>query len=549
LDKINKQIENLKENKQDFEWYPTTREMIEIVYKDLSKDTKYGFFWDNFSLMDIGAGDGNVFKIIEELRNKDIEDDKEWHIERKYAIEKSDILIQQLSEEIIVVGTDFYQQSLIDKKTDIVFCNPPYSEYQAWTTKIIREANCDYIYLIIPVRWRNNKEIKKAIKDRISVFDGEYEILETLDFINSEYRKARAKVDIVKIRLKSRSRDPFEVWFDRFFKINADSIEHTETEYKEKQKKINDIISKGEFVKELVKLYDNDLQKLLKTFKSLENIDYNIMKELGVNIENVKKSLQERIAGLKNFYWKELFDKLDKIKNRLTSKSRDRLMSVLLRNVNIDFTEKNIYAILIWIIKNANRYLDNQIKEMYFEMTEKDNVIAYKSNIHFIKDKWRYNQQKEMRNYKLDYRLVFQRYNNFNSDKFGDYQYPNGLYKDTHEFINDICTIGYNLGFERIDSSFNFQWKPGKEKEFYYHKNGKTEIFMKVRCYKNGNVHCKFNKEFIKKLNIRMAKLCGWIKNEAEARKELELSQDDIDKYYYEKPKYFEIKSKIKLLE
>ena len=52
-------ISQLKENGQDFEWYPTTVEMIETVSRKCAS-----IYHDiGFSLLDIGAGDGRVLAI------------------------------------------------------------------------------------------------------------------------------------------------------------------------------------------------------------------------------------------------------------------------------------------------------------------------------------------------------------------------------------------------------------------------------------------------------------------------------------------------------
>ena len=93
-------INILKENNQDFEFYPTTKEIIEVVKKDIEGEKAS-------SMLDIGAGDGRVLESMP--------------IYKKYAIEKSKILIEQLNKDIFIIGTDFNQQTLIDKKVDVIF--------------------------------------------------------------------------------------------------------------------------------------------------------------------------------------------------------------------------------------------------------------------------------------------------------------------------------------------------------------------------------------------------------------------------------------------
>ena len=274
-------------------------------------------------------------------------------------------------------------------------------------------------------------------------------------------------------------------------------------------------------------LYNKDLEKLLTNYKFLENLDYDIFKELNINIKNLKEALKQKISGLKNLYWNELFDNLNKITEKLTAKSRKKLLDTLTRNTNIDFTKKNVYAIIIWVLKNANKYIDEQLKDVYFEMADKENIKNYKSNTHFVEDSWRFTA-KEHSHFSLDYRLVFKRHRCFNYDSYGMYDYPNNLYIDVHRFLNDICTIANNLGFQNIDRSFDFEWKPGKEETFRY----QDEEFMKVRAYKNGNIHCKINQEFMKKFNIEMARLNKWVKDEVECSKELEIDKEEVHKYW-----------------
>lgn len=126
---MNALVAELKDNQQDFEWYPTTNEIIEAVKHDLSNQKLDG----KYSVLDCGAGDGRVLKQLTDGR--------------KYAIEKSKPLLKALDRNIFVVGTDFMEQTLIDKRVDVVFSNPPYSVFNQWMTKIILEARAKLLYL------------------------------------------------------------------------------------------------------------------------------------------------------------------------------------------------------------------------------------------------------------------------------------------------------------------------------------------------------------------------------------------------------------------
>lgn len=270
-------VANLKQNGEDFEWYPTTQEIIEAMYWDIKSHKRNFWFKDertienkgydaeyefqSVSILDIGAGNCKLLDKFHEISEAQSFTDRHGRkvcdnmlgINKYMAIEKSQILIDKMPKEVIVVGTDFYENTIIDKQADIVFCNPPYREYERWTERIIKEANASFVYLVIPKRWGNSRAIGEALRLRRA----KVQIVGDFDFLNSEDRKARAKVSLVKVCLsyykgyKNRhsekvtrnyngdkvSVDPFELWFNENFKIQAEKSVNSWDEYKVREKR------------------------------------------------------------------------------------------------------------------------------------------------------------------------------------------------------------------------------------------------------------------------------------------------------------------------
>lgn len=508
----------LKENGEDFEWYPTTDEMIRVVFRNCG---------DISSMLDIGAGDGRVLEKIDKLcferANKC--DNKPYYCNEidKYAIEKSLVHIENMPAGISIIGTDFRQQTLIDKKVDIVFCNPPYSEYEDWAIRIIKEANTKQVFLVIPARWANSKLIKQAIKQR----NARSKIIWSGDFLKAD-RQARAKIDIVKIIITDAERDwereksdPFNVWFNEHFsgfeKLNLIDDE----EKSEKPNPLREIVEGQNLIERLTQLYRNEVNSLLGNYKTLSQLDTELLREIGVSVDEIKKALKLKIQGLKNKYWKELFDNLDKITDRLTSKSRQSMVGKLNASCNIDFSVDNAYAVILWVIKNANKYLDQQLIEVFKELSEPNCVKNYKSNQRtWEKDGWRY--QKNHTRYMLEYRIITSQYTAIvDTDGYRSWDSQDGLSRSCHAFINDIFTIANNLGFSNMANSQSRYWESNVEQEFYY--NNSRDIIVKIRAFKNGNLHLKFSQDFIKTLNIEASRLLGWIKTPQEAAEEMGL--------------------------
>jgi len=529
---INALVEELKENEQDFEFYPTTKEMLEVIKENLH------YIRECNSVLDIGCGSCNFKKYIPGYKY--------------FVIEKSKILLEKLDAETIVLGTDFHSTLLIDKKVDIIFCNPPYSEYEQWAKKIIWDGNCKYIYLIIPQRWKQNKEINECIK----TLNARVEVLGSFDFLNAE-RSARAKIDIVKIDKRRYSQyygrnnelddinaTAFDKWFDDEFKMRDSSqCNKNERELEsEKEENIKKqlVNAEGSKAKILVELYEHEQLNLYNHFKAISSLDVDVLKTIGIEKKTVKEALKQKIKSLKVLYWQLVFDELEEITSRLTFRTRKSMTDRFSSLLTVDFTTENIYPLLLWILKNANKYYDEQLIELFKYFTEPDNIQNYKSNQKvFLRNEWypeNFKNKEEVSHYTLSYRIICEILHTGNRyiDRYSRYMWG----------IKDVCTVANNLGF-LVDTD-SIQEKPEYGKKYsIYLKDGK--IFMDYRCYKKGTMHIKFNKEFMKAFNVEASRLLGWIRNKEDIKKEFpEELAEGAEKYF--KQNYTCISSNVLLL-
>jgi len=503
-------LRDLKESNQCWEWYPTTREIISLVKSDM----RYPMCG---SVLDIGAGDGRVLKAL---------GDVDFHAPKLFAIEKSVRLLKEMDPNIFVIGTDFHQQTLIDKQVDVIFCNPPYSEFRVWAEKIVKEANASVIYLVIPDRWKKDSDLVSLLDSR----GAHWKVLGSFDFLNAD-RQARAKVDVVKIKMscnmgQGSDTDPFRTWFDSTFIKEAEEVEEPKTVKKSFTERM-EMVQGRNFIETMAELYNQDLDKLVGSYKKLAEIDPALIREF-VNLEQLKEGLRMKIKGLKKTYWHELFDKMGTLTDRLTKASREKLLGPLMENTSVDFTSSNAYAVVIWAISNSNKYMDEQLQYMYKMISNPKNVTNYKSNTHFIEDEWRYSQG-EATHYKLDYRLIHE----FYADNFGpglySYEQRGGIRLQAHDLICDMITIGHNLGFQVECDYKDREWEAGKRQEFYC-KNGK--LFCDVKAYKKGTIHFRFDPDFMKKFNIEAARLNGWIKSPQEASEEMGINITEAEEHF-----------------
>lgn len=547
---VNQIVEKLKESGEDFEWYPTTQEIVDALSEKVKSYT--GSSYDNriYSILDIGCGNGGFFK-------KFCRDEK-FSCIKKYGIEKSLVLSEQLPEDVVLLGTDFNQQTLIDKKVDMIFCNPPYSEYEEWAEKIITTGNCQIIALVVPVRWKDNEYIKYALERR----NVQADVIGTYDFSNAE-RKARATVDLVLVSARQKEyngrfhseeiKDPFDVWFDGTFKIKAETDKYNTVYNSDREEEIrNELSVAGDTAEMLIQFYNRDMEKLYGNYRKLEELDADLFKELQISIPGLKESLKKRLQGLKHIYWDLLFKKYSKVTSRLTSESRIKVINRLNENTAIDFTLENIFQLTMWIIRHSNTLFDEQITKYFYSLCNTENIHRYKSNKRWSDDDWRYLKEsiveygrvrrekvRKLKNILLDYRIIVSDCSNF------DYSFWYGkISAPCIDFISDTVIIGQNLGFDIDFSVDNLTIDDCKNFDITT-KNG--SVFANVKLYKNGNRHVKFCKEFMQKLNVEMARINGWIQDKSEVTEEMDIPSDVIDSIWKTNLK-IEIESGKKLL-
>lgn len=510
-------IDLLQEAGQDHEFYPTTSEILRALQADILryKESSYSSLT---SVLDIGAGDG---KVLSFLKTADL------GFSELYAIEKSEILCQRLPPEVFIVGTEFAEQSLLTKPVDVIFCNPPYSRYEEWATKIIRQAAAHLLYLVIPCRWAKSSQIADALKFRGVGAD----IVGSFDFLDSEDREARAKVDLIRVRFRADKKDaPFEKFFQEQFSDlirKFDSAAQPEDGRPAPKARFAGLVVGPTYPETLANLYDQEMANVRANYQLVGQLDAELLRELAISPEKIMGFLKQRLAGLRHTFWHELFDRLDTITSRLTSKSRQSLLDTLHRHVEVDFTLSNIFAIIIWSLKNANLFLEKQFIDTYDEMVARCNIVNYASNRRaWIEERWRYNrEERKNSHFALDYRIVIHSVGGIETR----WNTARGLEERAAIFLGDLMTLANNLGF-RCDPNQNRlasyqereRWKSNQLETFSYVKpNGVPDTLFDVRAFRNGNLHIRFNKRFILALNVEHGRINGWLRDAKEAVTEL----------------------------
>lgn len=555
------QLRKVQAANEDFEWYPTTDEIIQAMLADLRKialshDRRYDRHNTSNGFLDIGAGNGKVINAARNWDPRKDEDRNRGHVGPFYAIEKSHTLLNLLDPSVFILGCDFWNTTLHDKQVGYIFSNPPYSQFKQWTAKILREAPATaIIWLVIPARWEKDPTIAAEILLRKATT----KIIGTFDFADAEDRKARAQVHLMRITLPSpeenfrscrngedmpETMDPFTRFFNETFTFAEEEDEEAKAKSIDERIEETKVAHRLNFIEALVHLYGLRMEELHRNYQAICDISPDILKEFEISKPGLISSLRMKLATTKKEYWRRLFDGMEEINSRLTTDSRKAICELMNSQTGIDFNRDNAYAIVLWVIKNANQYFDTQLIDTYENLVNKASTENYVSNKRvFTWNRFAYRHCKEENashyRLKVGHRMVITHCGGINIS----YGTNNGLSERARNFISDLATVANNLGFSgtRTDVA---KYAPSGYHSFkevtdstpfvirYNPAPGKWESLMRIRAFENGNLHIQFLPEFIHALNIQHGKLKGWLRNDAQAATELEIPQDLAAKHF-----------------
>lgn len=497
---MNKTISDLKENNDDFEFYPTTDEIISTLHCDIEKSFKSNSHYalNKIDLLDIGSGDGRVLNMNKELMTIN-----------KFGVEKSVYNAEKLIKDgVFLLGRDYFNISLMDKKFDVVYSNPPYSIFKEWCLKMLSEVSSQYIYLCIPTRWKEDEMFVDTLNSK-----GNIEILGEFDFLGAD-RKARAVVNL--IRVKCNNDDVFSSWVEK----NIGEFKSKNVEFEDK-KKYSGLGKKLT----LVEQYNNEMSKLLDMYKQIAEMDFSILENIGVNYNLVLDRIKIDVSQLKNKYWRMALDNIEPIKKRLTHKSRKIIFYDIGKFSELDFNEDNIENIVFYVIENFNIYSEKQLLGLFDTLTGFGNFSAYKSNEKWIKNTWRYEKMCDGKGkpekLQLDYRIIAEY---CAIKRSNDWEIGRGHAGD---IIEDISIVLRSLGYRNNGLPEIIE----RGKPYYMFDTNGIEL-VKIKVFKKGSCHFQFNQQVMMKLNIEVAKINKWFKCSEDVADEFNISKDEAMKYF-----------------
>lgn len=532
--KITQVVKECREQGLDFEFYPTTDLIINAV-KDNMK------FKNINSILDIGAGNGQTLNKLAEYMNTR----GEVAHRSKYAFEINPMLKALLSKDIAILGDDFLENSLQDKKVDAIFCNPPFSNYAVWLEKIIMEAGIGVVYLVLPRRWRTDKD--EHFVNQIKSRKIELNSLGFFDFSadSKAERVARAEVEVIYLSIKHNSLDWFEVEFNNRFIDIGKTNNKWETHKKEQEilkETLTDELTTGNYLECLISLFEVERSKFNDMLTSLLNMDTKLVGFLEIDSKKTYTLIKENLNYLEMKYWDEILNRFKPITSRLIEERKKSLLSKI-NERSLNFNLANIYNVTEMIITEAGKNIEEQAVDFWSGFLSDINCKKYKSNEFVVEqNNWQsvksgkartqshYNEITEP--IKLNYRLIGYFYQFVEKE---DYHWNTGLTYNGRAYLQDIMVIAQTLGFDCSNNDGLLEkdnWRSGIANEIKCRYKGIDTILASIKGFKNNNLHIKFNTNFTDKLNVIVGKSKGWLHSVNDVVEEFGIKQDEAIEYF-----------------
>lgn len=532
--KTNELVQTIKANDQDYEFYPTTDEIIQCIVAKVA--SRYN---DYVNILDVGCGNGKTLQKLGRYLSNANSGLHSTHVTKLLGIEKSGALRGVCSADIAIIGCDFLQSNLTNRKLGFVFCNPPFSEFEWWVYKLVDECDCNDLVMVLPKRWSESSQISDIMQKRGVTA----EVLGSFDFLDAE-RSARAEVDVIRIKGLKRKTSYFSEVLKDTIKdedfINwktynsRKSQEKTDLKSKLEDKEGNLLVTGDDYVQMLVNLYNDELDKLKKLLEALGNIPTDVFYELNCDFEKLLKVVEDKYSDIDKRYWQEVITRLAPITKRLITKERQELLDYV-NELQLDFNAENLYHAVIVCIKAVNINVDKQVLSVYNKLIEDCNVEAYKSNKRVFSDD--NINTKQPSKLKLSCRVVKQ-LTGLRCGCSGIWKNDTKLTESCRDFLSDLVVIIKNLGYS-LDSEVylqefqNAHWYNNRyiagEKNYIMGNYGKLQniAIVEFKFFKNGNIHFKFNSDFLLKLNVIKGKLEGWLHDKNDVMQEFNVKETE----------------------
>lgn len=419
---------------------------------------------------------------------------------------------------ILSLSSSFKNTNLVDKQADVILCNPPLNEYEAYCKRILEECITKRVVLVLPMEWKESAEIRAYAK----AYKFESELMGAVGYVKDN---KRAKAEIIlffrsfvsnRVTLEHQLNREYELGdlfkeldHYRFSLIGEERKRKSEEIAKECEGKENEAI-----LEYLLQQYEKEHSNFFANFEHLSKISSLFLSTIKVESEDIINNTKNFELLQKKFYWREYLTRIVDFDLLLTPKQQSNLLEEF-ANRGVDFSKENISSVLAYSLEYCKEMEKENFCTFWEKLADEDNLVDFTNLIANPQPYTYYAKEKLYSKGKLKEKVVCHyagSYDSYYSNSLRDVRIVHLLkillqsmgYQDLSYRDSDKNLIKPN---DRIDLPLGISYLFAGEKQV-----------AKFTAYKNRKLHIHFDKTVIASINLKVFAYFGWITNPKEAK-------------------------------
>lgn len=429
---------------------------------------------------------------------------------------------------ILSLSSSFETTTLVDKQVDVIFCNPSLEEYEICCKRIFEECLARYVFVVLPMEWKENAEIKAYAKAN----KFESDMVGAVGYVKDNKRAKAEFILFYHSSLSDRTILGHQLSKEYALGHLFQELDHYRFALitEEQEKKRAEIAKECEgkeseaILEYLLKQYEREHNEFFANFKHLSKISSLFLSTIKVESEYIIDNTKSFERKLKRFYWSEYFSRVLDFNLLLTPKQQSDLLDEFAER-GVDFSRENTASVLAFSLKYCKERERENFIVFWEKLASEDNLVDFTNLIANPKPYTHYAKEKLFFKGKLKEKVVCTY-----AGSYEDY-YPNHLRDVRIAYLLKILlqSLGYqDLSYrdsnkdlikpnDRIDLPLGTSYLFAGEKQV-----------AKFTAYKNRKLHIHFNQTTIALINLRVFIYLGWITNIKEAKESFDTLKSEL---------------------
>lgn len=490
--------------KNNDNFYPTPKSLAERMLSkiDYGRNIK--------TVLEPSAGKGDLIKVMKEFtfttsRGHGRSPFQHGNI-NIMAIEKDkELMANLMGKRIDVIDSDFLSYGGLEQ-FDLIVMNPPFDEGEKHLHKALDIMFTGQIVCLLNASTIKNpfSNERKRLVQRLKELKADIEYIpDAFNDIDSQ-RKTNVEVALIYINVEA---DVETNIFNGMREEEGVEVEEISENYEIKTfNQISNLVIQFNRERELVN------NQIMDFYKNHKFVGKYLSLKVGPNdaddswreetlTETMKRKLNQFNNLIKTRYWRDAIN-LEEIQARVTTANSKKIDSVIADFTKMEFTESNIRQLILNVIADYPRMIQESIQWMFDEMTRyalKDYRWSDEcdKNIHY------FNGWKTNKGYIVNEKVIIPSFHlNWDSSR---YRVSDNQQRMIDDFTKVMSYFDGEISSNNAGATVNEAICVGQNTKI-------NTKYFEISVYKKGTVHFKFkDKDLLRRFNIEACKGKEWL--------------------------------------